>query len=119
MNKAKDTGYLFAKMSPTDENGIGNIVVGEQKDKKGQIPPTRTYHFDEGGQSKEKQSIRKWIRENIMLVTTLTAVLIGLVSGTTVNKIFRLRKIKIENHCQCDSIVTSNEFLTLKKALDN
>lgn len=80
MSKAKDTGYLFAKMSP-DENGIGNIIVGEQKDKKSQIPPTRTYHFDEGGQSKEKKSIRKWICENIMLVMTLAAVLLGVVTG--------------------------------------
>lgn len=83
MSKANDTGYLFAKMSSlTDETGIRNMAVGEEKDKKSQIPSTRTYHFDEGGQSKEKQSMRKWIRENVMLIMTLTGVFVGIVTGT-------------------------------------
>lgn len=82
MNKTKETGYLFAKMSPAEENGIGHIIVGEQKEKNStKIPPTRTFHFEEGGKASEKHSIRKWIRDNIMLLITLTGVFIGVVSG--------------------------------------
>lgn len=80
MSKAKDTGYLFAKMS-SEENGIGHIIVGEQKEVKPPIPPTRTFHFDENGNASEKQSVRKWILDNVMLLVTLTGVLVGVVTG--------------------------------------
>jgi hypothetical protein len=83
MSKTKDTGYLFAKMSSAEENGNGHIIVGEQKEAKPPIPPTRTFHFDENGNSAsdEKQSVRKWIRDNVMLLVTLTGVLVGVVTG--------------------------------------
>lgn len=55
--------------------------MGEQKENI-KLPPTRTYHFEEGGKADEKHSIRKWIRDNIMLLITLTGVLIGIVTGT-------------------------------------
>lgn len=81
MSKTKETGYLFAKMSPAEENGIGHIIVGEQKENT-KLPPTRSsYHFEEGGKAGEKHSIRKWIRDNVMLLITLTGVFIGVVTG--------------------------------------
>lgn len=85
MSKTKDTGYLFAKMSPTKENGIGHIIVGEKKDVKMPLPPTRTYHFDESDSVGEKQSVKKWIKDNIMLLVTLAGVLVGLVTGESLN----------------------------------
>lgn len=82
MNKQRDTGYLFAKMSPSEDNGIGHIIINaEQKEKKSAIPPTRTYHFDENGKADEEQSFMKWIRENIMLLVTLMGVLVGVFTG--------------------------------------
>lgn len=74
MNKTKDTGYLFAKMSSAEENGVGHIIVTEQKDSK-------TYHFDEKGKASEKQSMKKWLLDNVMLLVTLTGVLVGIVTG--------------------------------------
>lgn len=81
MNKPKDTGYLFAKMSSGDENGVGR---GEQKDAKAPIPPTRTFHFDENTTTSKKQSYRKWIVDNVMLLVTLTGVVVGVVTGSFV-----------------------------------
>lgn len=82
MNKTKDTGYLFAKMSSAEENGVGNIIiVGDANDAKTPIPPTRTYHFDESGKSDDKRPFRKWISENVMLLVTLTGVVVGVVTG--------------------------------------
>jgi hypothetical protein len=74
MSKTKDTGYLFAKMSSAEENGVGHIIVSEQKDSK-------TYHFEETGKVREKQSLKKWFLDNVMLLVTLTGVLVGLVTG--------------------------------------
>jgi hypothetical protein len=59
-------------MSST-ENGVGHIVVTEKDSK--------TYHFDEGGKNSEKQSLKKWIQDNVMLLVTLTGVLVGIVTG--------------------------------------
>lgn len=81
MNRTKDTGYLFAKMSSTEENGIGHVIAGEQKGEKSPIPPTRTYSFVENGKTDEKQTFKKWILHNIMLLVTLTGVLVGLFTG--------------------------------------
>lgn len=80
MSKTKDTGYLFAKMSSGEENG--HTIVGEKNETKTPIPPTRTFHFDESGETSEKQSIRKWIRDNIMLLVTLCGVFVGVTTGT-------------------------------------
>lgn len=74
MNKTKDTGYLFAKMSSAEESGIGHIIVTEQN-------PSKTYHFDDNGKPSEKQSVKKWIFDNVMLLVTLTGVLVGVVTG--------------------------------------
>lgn len=76
MSKTKDSGYLFAKMSPTDENGVGHIVITEKDSK--------TYHFDEGGKDGEKQSLKKWILDNVMLLVTLTGVLLGIMTGSLI-----------------------------------
>lgn len=84
-SKTKDTGYLFAKMSLTEENGVGHIIVGEKKDAKKPIQPTRTYNFDEGGKADEKQSVKKWIKSNIMLLVTLAGVSVGVVTGENTN----------------------------------
>lgn len=85
MSKTKDTGYLFTKMSPTTENGNGHITVGEKKDVKATIPPTRTFLFDESNKKDEKQSVKKWIMDNIMLLVTLAGVLVGVVTGENIN----------------------------------
>lgn len=74
MSKTKDTGYLFAKMSSAEENGIGHIIVSEQNSSK-------TYHFDDKGKPGEKQSLKKWIFDNVMLLVTLTGVLVGVMTG--------------------------------------
>lgn len=79
MSRKKDTGYLFAKMSSTKENEIGHVMVGEQKEVKSPIPPTRTYNF--GEKSDEKRTLKKWILNNIMLLVTLTGVLAGVIAG--------------------------------------
>lgn len=83
MNRTKDTGYLFAKMSSAgDEKRNGHIIITEQKDSsKSPIPPTRTFHFEDNGESDEKQTLRKWILDNVMLLVTLTGVLVGVVAG--------------------------------------
>lgn len=83
MNKTKDTGYLFAKMSSAaDENRNGHIIITEQKDShKSPIPPTRTFNFEDNGKSGEKQTFKKWILDNVMLLVTLTGVLVGVVTG--------------------------------------
>lgn len=81
MNKPKDTGYLFAKMSPSLENGIGHTIVGEKKDGKSPIQPTRTYHFEETVKVNKNQPVKKWITDNIMLLVTLAGVLVGVVTG--------------------------------------
>lgn len=83
MNQATDTGYLFAKMSSSDEKRVGHIIVIEPKDSK-------TYHFDEGGKVNEKQSLKKWILDNVMLLVTLTGVLVGIVTGLFIYSITRL-----------------------------
>lgn len=83
MNKTKDTGYLFAKMSPVDDNGIGHVIVGDERDKK--IPSTRTYNFDENASRGERQSLKKWIAENKMLLVTLIGVLVGIVTGANLD----------------------------------
>lgn len=93
MSKTKDTGYLFAKMSSAEENGIGHIIVGEQKEAKSPLPPTRTFHFDENGNVSEKQPVRKWISDNVMLLVTLTGVLVGVVTGKS-NFLDRVREKK-------------------------
>ena len=82
MSRTSDTGYLFAKMASSEENGISHIIVGEQKDVKSPIPPTRTYNFGEKGKDNEKHSVKKWILDNIMLLVTLAGVLVGIVTGT-------------------------------------
>lgn len=79
MSRKKNTGYLFAKMSSSEESGIGHVIVGEQKEVKS-IPPTRTYNYDDN-EKDEKRSLKKWILNNIMLLVTLTGVLIGAVTG--------------------------------------
>lgn len=82
MNKTKDTGYLFAKMSSAEENGMGHIkIVNDEKDAKSEIPPTRTYHFDEPEKKSDKRAWRKWISDNVMLLVTLTGVVAGVVIG--------------------------------------
>lgn len=81
MNKTKDTGYLFAKMT---SSGEGNINASDKQDVKPQIAPTRTYHFEENGQAKEEQNLKKWILDNVMLLVTLTGVLTGVVAGTVI-----------------------------------
>lgn len=73
MNKTKDSGYLFAKMSSAEENGVGHIVITEKDSK--------TYQFDEGGKASEKQSLKKWILDNVMLLVTLMGVLVGIMTG--------------------------------------
>lgn len=95
MNKTKDTGYLFAKMTSLDENGVGHIMVSDNADTKAPIPPTRTFHFDE--KASEKQSYKKWILDNVMLLVTLSGVLVGVVTGTFI-------KLDETTACDCDTL---------------
>lgn len=81
MSRTKNTGYLFAKMSSTEEKGIGHVIVGEQMEAKSPIPPTRTYNFGENEKADKKHSVRKWILNNVMLLVTLTGVIVGVIAG--------------------------------------
>jgi hypothetical protein len=94
MNKTKDTGYLFAKMTSSEEHGVGHIIVSEQKDGKTPIPSTRTFHFDESGKAAEKQTLKKWILDNVMLLVTLAGVLVGVVTGMFIQS------------CVCDTVIS-------------
>jgi hypothetical protein len=86
MNKTKDIGYLFAKMSSAEESGVEHEIGigGEQREKKAPNPHTRTFHFAESGKAtSEKQAVSKWMRDNVMLLVTLTGVLVGVITGTS------------------------------------
>jgi len=70
----------------TMENG-GHVIVGERsKGSSASIPLTKTsmtYRFNESGKPtiNEKQSIRKWMSDNVMLLVTLCGVTFGIITG--------------------------------------
>ena len=77
MNKTKDTGYLFAKMSQVEDVTVDNEET-----------PTRTFRHEEKSKKikrdeEDAQSFRKWIADNIMLLVTLVGVFAGVVTGAT------------------------------------
>lgn len=115
MNKTKDTGYLFAKMSSAgDENRNGHIIITEKNDSsKSPMQPTRTFHFEDNGKSGEKQTFRKWILNNAMLLVTLCGVSVGVVTGEIASKFLQVsREIEKIFHpievSACDTINASS-----------
>lgn len=103
MNKTKDTGYLFAKMSSAEESGVGHIIIaGDASEAKAPIPPTRTYHFDETGPSDDKRPLRKWISDNVMLLVTLTGVVVGVVTGDLLDLFTQPQKAFVVCLTECE-----------------
>lgn len=82
MNKTKETKYLFKKMNNV-EDGIERSVRLEEKS---ELPKgsksSIVYHFDECNEKKRIwRGCKKWIMDNVMLVSTLGAVFVGVSSG--------------------------------------
>lgn len=80
MNKTKDNGYLFAKMSASiEENDVGHILLGDRRGSK--IPPTRAFNFEQDTKDNERQTLKKWISDNVMLLVTFIGVIVGVIVG--------------------------------------
>lgn len=85
MNKTtKETKYLFTKMNNV-EDGIEKSIRLEEMSELPEVTKTsKVYHFDERDEKKTKgksKSYKKWITENVMLLSTLGAVIIGVTAG--------------------------------------
>jgi hypothetical protein len=80
MNKTKDNGYLFAKMSASsEENDVGHILLGDRRGSK--LPSTRAFKIEQETKDNERQTLRKWIADNVMLLVTFVGVIIGVIVG--------------------------------------
>ena len=82
MNFLKETKYLFKKMSNV-EDGIEKCIRVEEATELPEVTKSSTvYHFDEDNLKKGTwKSCKKWIMENLMLLTTLGAVITGVTAG--------------------------------------
>jgi len=83
MNFLKETKYLFKKMSNV-EDGIEKCIRVEEATELPEVTKSSTvYHFDEDNLKKKGtwRSCKKWIMKNLMLLTTLGAVITGVTAG--------------------------------------
>lgn len=81
MNKGKETTkYLFSKMESV-EDGIEHAIRVEEKSVSTDKDTTTIYHYDESEKSNGKQNYKKWIKNNVMLISTLGAVIFGVTTG--------------------------------------
>jgi hypothetical protein len=75
---SKETKYLFSKMESV-EDGIEHCIRVEEKSAKN---AETIYHFEEEAKSGSgKQNCTKWMKNNVMLISTLGAVIFGATSG--------------------------------------
>lgn len=80
MSKGRETKYLFSKMESV-EDGIEHTIRVEEKSVSTDKDTTTIYHFDERGKSSAKQNYKKWMKNNLMLISTLGAVIFGVFTG--------------------------------------
>lgn len=78
---SRETKYLFSMESV--EDGIEHTIRVEEKSVSTAKDSETIYHFEksEGEKSHEKQNCKKWMKNNVMLISTLGAVLVGVSSG--------------------------------------
>lgn len=78
MSKGRETKYLFSKMESV-EDGIEHTIRVEEKSVSTDKDSTTIYHFDESGKTNAKPN--NWMKNNIMLISTLGAVIFGVSTG--------------------------------------
>lgn len=86
MNRAKESKYLLSNMNSVESEIEYSIRLEDKMDFSSTNPAhtnaSDIYHFDANGASSgAKRNYRKWIRENLMLLSTLGAVVIGVIVG--------------------------------------
>lgn len=76
---SKETKYLFSMESV--EDGIEHTITVEEKSES--TAKDTIYHFraSEGEKSNGKQNYKKWMKNNVMLISTLGAVIVGVAAG--------------------------------------
>lgn len=88
----KETKYLFTKMNDV-EDGIEKSIRLEEKTELPEVTKASStvYRFDESDKKSGKwKTYREWIAENVMLLSTLGAVIIGVTSGLCLVMNFKL-----------------------------
>jgi hypothetical protein len=78
---SKETKYLFSMESV--EDGIEHTIRVEEKSVSTAKDTETIYHFrtSEGEKSNGKQNYKKWMKNNVMLISTLGAVIVGVSAG--------------------------------------
>lgn len=75
----KETKYLFSMESV--EDGVEHTVRVEEKSLSTTKDNETIYHFRAGEGEKSKQNYKKWMKNNVMLISTLGAVIVGVSAG--------------------------------------